>query len=323
MEIKTSLQQRIFSARSGGLKGREAEEMQEFAAKNGTYFDPNHWTEPWSSFARRDFGVTAGANLIGTSHDTLNPIDVLQPVVGAIQLGANVLGNQVADISLPKIATGVSRAWLANDFTAITPADPVYGAVNGSPKLGGTMNIFSHQIKKQADPEEALRRHLVAGIGALIDAAVFGGSGTSGEPEGIANNSGVDTQAGAALAWSGVLDMIEACELANGTPTGWVGTPAVAKILRNRVKFASTASPIWEGGMIAGVRAISTTNCPAASLIVGDFRTIVIAVWGPGVEIAIDPSTYFSSGKIQIRATIQCDVLLQSPEAFSVASSVT
>lgn len=318
-----SLSRAVLSAAGRGLDGFEKELIEQNAEDAGEDFHPHQFRVPWSLLGRRDLSVSSAGALVGTDTDRANPADILRPASAAIQAGAVVLSGQEASLSLPKVTTGVSGAWLPDELSAITPADPVVGTVGGSPQIGGSIIVYSHQLRAQTAPESFLQRHLLGAIGQLLNRAILGGSGTGGEPEGIANNSDVDAQAGAALAWSGVLDMLEASEAANGSPSAFMAPPAIAKILRNRVKFTSTASPIWEGATIGGLPAFSTNTAPTATLTVGDFSTVVIPTWGSGPQIAVDNQTLFDTGRLQMRVLLTCDCMLTQPSTFSVASSVT
>jgi len=74
---------------------------------------------------------------------------------------------------------------------------------------------------------------------------------------------------------------------------------------------------------MAGAPAITSTSVPAATLITGDWRNLVIGVWGAGPIVEVDPFSAFKSGIIGVRILLTCDVGLVHPAAFVVATSIT
>jgi HK97 family phage major capsid protein len=107
---------------------------------------------------------------------------------------------------------------------------------------------------------------------------------------------------------------------------GYLTTPAVAALLKQRVKFTSTASPIWEGGVldgnVDGFRAMSSLQVPTANILFGDFSQVVIGEWGM-LEIAMNPYANFAAAITGIRAIQTVDVGVRQAGAFSLATAVT
>ena len=62
---------------------------------------------------------------------------------------------------------------------------------------------------------------------------------------------------------------------------------------------------------------------PAATLLAGDFSQLLLAEWGSGVDIRVDPYSGFLSGRVGMAASIRVDVSCAWPQAFSVATGVT
>jgi hypothetical protein len=131
---------------------------------------------------------------------------------------------------------------------------------------------------------------------------VINGSGASGQPLGIINTSGIGSVSGASLAYADVLefqeDVTAVNALINPESSGYVATGTVASLLMQRVKFASTASPLWEGsildGEVAGFKAMSSSQLPAANMIFGDWSQVVIGEWGV-LEFVVNPFANFQA----------------------------
>jgi hypothetical protein len=106
----------------------------------------------------------------------------------------------------------------------------------------------------------------------------------------------------------------------------YVTTPVVAALLTARQRFASTDTPLWQGNLLAGnmvgFRAQATTAVTAASMVFGDFSSVVIGEWGM-LEIALNPYANFAAAITGVRAIQTVDVGIRYPGAFSRATSIT
>jgi hypothetical protein len=82
---------------------------------------------------------------------------------------------------------------------------------------------------------------------------------------------------------------------------------------------------LWDSNLIDGQAAFATTAAPSATLVYGPWPTITIALYGVGIEIAINPfdPTGFKQGVISLRAMVSMDVIVRAPTTFVTASSIT
>ena len=165
-------------------------------------------------------------------------------------------------------------------------------------------------------------------LAVAIDLAALEGSGSSGQPTGIANTAGIGSVTGTSIAYAGIVEFQTDVAGSNALAANcaYVTTPAVAALLKQRVKVASTYSPIWEGnvldGNVDGYRAMSTNQVTAASMVFGDFSQVVIGEWGM-LELALNPYANFTAAISGIRAIQTVDVGLRYAGAFSRATSIT
>jgi len=149
-------------------------------------------------------------------------------------------------------------------------------------------------------------------------------AGIAGQPLGIHNTPGIYSYDEVAdMDWADVLAMLEAVSDANADNVTWFGTPAVRTLLSNRARLPAASGEIWLDGTISGFPAVASTLAPAASLTCGDFSQVIIAMFGDGLEITINPFSNFATGKIAYRAWLTADVSVTTPAAFAVATSIT
>jgi HK97 family phage major capsid protein len=79
----------------------------------------------------------------------------------------------------------------------------------------------------------------------------------------------------------------------------------------------------WDAGQILGLPAVATAACTTDTVVLADWRQLVMAFWGSGIEISANPFQGFASGVTSLRVMASVDVGLAHPGAFVVSTSVT
>ena len=285
----------------------------------------------WTDAQRRDLTsgtANAGGYLVGT--ENMSFIEMLRNRSVAYRMGARRLSGLQGNITVPRQTAAATAVWLSNEASTATESQQTFGQMALSPKTVGAYTEISRQLLLQSSPDaEALTTADLGSVCALaVDVGVLRGSGASGEPTGIVNTAGIGSVTGTSIAYAGILEFQTDVATANVMPAagGYVTTPAVAALAMQRVKFSSTASPLWEGnvwdGSMAGFPAMSTNQMTAASMLFGDWSQVVVAEWGV-LEIEVNPYANFQAGIIGIRAMVSVDVGLRYAAAFSLATSIT
>lgn len=281
---------------------------------------------------QRDLATNAGggANLVATNNLAGSFIDLLRARSRVVALGARMLSGLQGNVTIPKQTAAATAYWLANETTAITESAQTIGQLALSPKNVGAYTEVSRQLMVQSAPdaEMLIMNDLAAVIALAIDAAALNGSGASGQPLGIIGTSGIGSVTGTSLGYAGVVEF-QSDVAGNNALTencAYLTTPAVAALLAQRQRFSSTDTPLWTGnildGNVAGYRATSSTQVPAANVLFGDFSQVIIADWGV-IELATNPYANFAAGITGIRAWATVDVGVRQAGAFSLATSVT
>lgn len=280
---------------------------------------------------QRDLTVgTAGAGGYLVETANMGFIELLRNRSVAFRMGARRLSGLVGNVAVPRQSAAGTAYWLANEATDITESQQTFVQMALTPKTAGAYTEISRQLLLQSSPDaEGIVISDLAAITALAaDLAVLNGSGSGGQPTGIIGTSGVGSVTGTDMDYAGVLEFQSDVATANVMPMsgGYVTTPAVAALLMARVKFESTASPLWEGnvwdGEMAGFQAMSSNQIPAATAVFGDWQEVVVGEWGV-LEVEVNPYANFKAGIIGVRCMYSMDVGVRRPFAFSVASSIT
>jgi HK97 family phage major capsid protein len=245
-------------------------------------------------------------------------------------MGATQLTGLQGNVAIPKHTTIGTVTWLANEASTITETNQVLAQVTLTPKTVGGYTEISRLLLLQSNPsaEAFVSNDLAAIVATAVDVAALNGSGASGQPLGIIGTAGIGGVTGTSIAYAGIVEF--QTDVAGGNALtagcGYVATPVVAGLLKQRVKFTSTASPIWEGqlleGMVDGYKGMATLNLPTGDLLFGDFGQIVIGSWGV-LELEVNPYANFQAGIVGVRAIYTVDIGVRYPSAFSLATAVT
>lgn len=283
--------------------------------------------------ARRDLTVgttTAGGFLVETAN--MSFIEMLRNRAVAYRMGARRLSGLVGNVTVPKQTSAATAVWLANEASTITESQQVFAQMALTPKTVGAYTEISRQLLLQSSPDaEGIVTSDLASVTALAyDLGVLSGSGASGQPTGITGTAGIGSVSGTgfiAAAFARILEFQTDVAGANVMPAagGYATTHAVAASMIQAVKYASTASPVWEGnvwdGSMQGFQSMGSNQMAAASMLFGDWSQVVVAEWGV-LEIEVNPYANFQAGILGVRAIVSMDCGLRYPAAFSLATSI-
>ncbi len=300
---------------------------------NGGFFVPVDVQHAQLGNARRDLTVgtpTAGGNLVATDLAASSFIELLRARAVVARLGATMLSGLVGNVAIPRQTGAATANWLANEAAAITETQQTIGQLALTPKTLGAYTEVSRLLMMQSTPaaDQMVMNDFARVLALAIDLAALEGPGTGGAPTGISATAGIGSVTGTTLAYAGIVEFQTDVAAGNAlTPScAYVTTPAVAGLLMQRQRFASTDTPLWTGsvldGTMGGFTATTTTQATAASMTFGDFSQVVIGEWG-FLEMALNPYANFAAAITGIRAIQTVDVGIRQAAAFSRATSIT
>lgn len=315
------------------VAGLEREATAEICKRMGILEAPHGGFFVPADVQKRDLtaGVAVnGGNLVATDLAASSFIELLRArsVVG--MLGGTMLPGLVGNVAIPRQTGAATATWLANEAAAAAEADQTIGQVPLSPKNLAAYTEVSRQLMMQSTPaaDQLVINDLTRVLALAIDLAALQGTGTGGQPTGIANTAGIGSVTGTTLGLPGIIEFQTDVAAGNAltSNSAYVTTPNVAALLMQRQRFASTDTPLWTGnvldGNVMGYRATTSTQVTAASMIFGDFSNVVIGEWG-FLEIALNPYASFAAAITGIRAIQTVDVAIRQAAAFSRAVTIT
>ena len=286
---------------------------------------------PHFALARRDLTVAGTSSAtVATDLRADQFIDLLRNKSILGQAGVQFLTGLVGNLAIPKMTAGSTGYWVA-ESGAITESAPTIGQVTGSPHTVGAMVDISRRLLIQSTPsaEDLVRNDIVETLIRKIQVAVFAGTGADGEPSAITNATGINNPS-----------------VTQGTPTyaeilGFPGAVMADSAEADGQKFLMTAE-VWAKLAATAVASnaplfvvdyasktclgypyLMTEDLPANSLWFGNWATVVVGVWGNGIDINVDTATLSSSGGVRLVGLQDVDVMVREGKALAYNTAVT
>jgi HK97 family phage major capsid protein len=269
-------------------------------------------------------GATAGLTLVGTDHLGGSFIDMLRERSKILALGVESLNGLVGDVSIPK-QTGAGTVEHVTEGSTGTYGDQTFSSVTMSPYTLRGNTAFSRELLAQSNPsvDRLIMVDLAREFALKVDEMILNGTG-SGEPTGIINTSLIGAVDGASFGWEQAVELETDVLGANGDvgSLSLVCRPSVMGLLKTRDKADGAAKFIWEGNSVNAYNSVTTTKCPASTIVFGAYAAVLLGFWG-GFDLISDPYTAIANGRINIWAFQMYDIAVRHAGAFSVATSVS
>ena len=335
--------------------GLEREVNDEIARKvgrsaEGIYIPDSAWAQrgPLSTAATGGSGAeVVFDDFVPTEHRGDMFIEALRARQVLGNLGTTYLSGLTGRIKMPKLATGANAAFV-EELADVSDGAGTDGGVTLQPRTMGAFVEMSRLLVMESVPaiEQIIRNDLLASAADRTEFYAINGSGSSGQPTGILNTSGInnlDISSGTdvdSLTWADIIALVKLVEedngIVNSTAAGFLSHPAVKAKLASTAKVSSTDSvqildaPWTElyGQPIEFTSNVPTTLDPgdggndASALIYGDFSQLMIAQFG-APSILIDPYSNSKSGTIRMVLHAELDVGVRNAVSFAKTDEVS
>ena len=346
-EEKRSLQSFSISkflreAMSGKITGLEGEleqegrkEFERFMGKSGEgVFLPSTLTRSYDyNNASED---NYGKALVAEGQSSY--VEALRNAMVASKLGVRFIDGLVGNLALVKEG-GATAGWLAEEGAA-SVQKPTYSKVVMKPHrlqvIQGVTYDLIHQSVMAVDNlimDDLRRAHAAA-----LDQAIFAGSGSSGQPTGILNTSGIGSVAmgtnGDFLDYGSIVDLETTVGAANGLfgSLAYVTNSKVNGYAKQTPQIAGYPLYLFNDGKTNGYPVAVTNSIPStltkgetsskcSALIFGNFNEVLCAGWG-GLQFIIDPFSAKEKGVLEISAHAYHDVLVRRPACFAAIADI-
>ena len=276
------------------------------------------------SWGQRDLNTSDDSAMVAEAYRGGDFIDVLRNASSVMDAGATMLTGLQGDVKIPKKTAASTAAFIASEGGASSESEPTFGQVTMTPKTIGAFTDITRLMMMQSslDIENLVRNDLSSGIALAIDNGALQGSGSSGNPTGIKNTSGINAPTDFAAANPTFAEVV-AMETAVAEDNALMGNLAyilpasMAGALKTTAKDSGSGQFVLQGGEMNGYRAIVSNQVTAGDLYFGNFADLLIGMYG-GLDITVDPFTASTSGTVRIVALQTVDVAVRHAVSFAV-----
>lgn len=277
---------------------------------------------------KRDLNSTDDAALFTDDFRSGDFIDSLVNASSVMAAGATVLQGLSGDVKIPRKTGTASAGWVA-ESTNVSESEMTVGSVTMTPKTVGVHTDISRQLLLQTaaslDVEALVRADLSRAIALAIDLGGLEGSGSSGQPTGILNTSGINTVTNFAAAnptWAETVTLETALAEDNSLMgnLAYILPAAMYGALKTTLKDSGSGQYVVEpGGTINGYRAIVSNQATAGNLYFGNFADLLMGFFG-GLDIYLDESALALQGGLRIIALQSMDIAVRHAVSFAVGN---
>lgn len=266
--------------------------------------------------------ATDGAELVADNLLAGSYIEVLRNSMVTAQAGVTMLPGLVGNVEIPRQTSGAASTWISAEDGDATESDPQFDQVTLSPKDLACYTEVTRRLMLQSTPaiEGIVRNDLAIAQALGIDLAVLYGSGSTGQPTGVSNQTGINTFnfAAAGPTFAETVRMVKEVMTDNALmgslayiidPAGWEDAMTTAK------DSGSGQFVMSEAGTINGYRSLVSTQVTAEDWFFGNWADVLVGEWG-GLEINVDPYTHSLKGKVRFITFKTVDVAVRHPTSF-------
>ena len=272
---------------------------------------------------KRDLNTSDDNEIVATNLLAGEFIDVLRNSASVMQAGARMLPGLVGNVAIPKKTAASSAGWISTEGGAASESEPTFGTVSLAPKNVGAFTDMTRQLILQSTPaiEALVRDDLTQALALAIDKGALEGSGSSGQPTGILNTSGVNKPTSFAAAVPTFAEMV-ALETAVAEDNALFGNLAYITDaatyggLKTKAKDAGSGLFVLENGQANGYNVIRSQQATAGNVYFGNFSDCLIGMWA-GLDITVDPYTSSNTGTVRIVALQTVDVAVRNAVSFA------
>ena len=274
----------------------------------------------------RDMNSSDDSTLIAPDYRGGDFIDVLRNASTVMQAGATVLNGLKGNVTIPKKTAASSAGWIATEGAAAAESEMTTGSVTMSPKVVGAFTDATRLLLGQSSLsiENLIRDDLAKGIAQAIDVGGLMGSGTSGQPTGIRNTSGINTSTFAAAnpTWAEIVGL-ESDIAADNALLGnlrYICTPSEYGTMKVTSKDSGSGQfLVSPDGRVNGYDVIRSQAVTSGDFYFGNFADLLIGFFS-GLDLTVDPYSLSTTGSVRIVALQNMDIAVRHPESFILAN---
>ena len=275
---------------------------------------------------RRDMQTspdTAGGNLVATELSS-DFISLLKNSSVLAQTGSTILTGLTGNISIPRQGSQQTSYWVG-EGSNVTESDMTIEQVNMTPRTIGAMTDISRKllIQSSLDVESLVRSSLASSVALEIDRAALYGLGSSSEPLGLHNVTGIATEnVGNNDPSFGDVVIMESDISVGNALTGslaYVTRANIAGAMKVKTKDSGSGRFVNEDGVVNGYPLYVSNQIEAGDIWFGNWSELILGYWS-GLDLQVDPYTGGASVNVRVRVLTDVDVAVKHPASFCLGA---
>jgi len=275
---------------------------------------------------RRDLNVgtaSAGGNLVDDELLSGSFIDLLRNRLALAQAGMTTLSGLQGNISIPRQSSAATAYWVG-EGSSPTESQQAIDQVNMSPKTCGAFVDYSRRLLLQSsiDVEAMVRDDLARVLALELDRVGIYGSGSSNQPLGINNTTGIGSQTittyGTFAEYIGMETDVASANADAGS-LRYIINAAARGALKSTEKATGTAQFVYENDEINGYPVIVSNQLQNNDALFGDFSMLIMGMWS-GLDLTVDPYAGATAGTVRIIALQDVDFAVKQAGAFCLGT---
>lgn len=274
---------------------------------------------------RRDLtasSATAAGDLIFTDARPGSFIELLRNRLALTTLGVQTLTGLTGPVAIPKQTGAATAYWVAEKGT-LTESNPTVGQINMTPKTCGAYTEFSRRllIQSSMDVETMVRNELTAILALEIDRVALYGTGSSSQPLGLKNVTGINTKDFSANQPTYPelveLETLIAADNADIGAMAYLTNATIYGGMKTTEKASGTAQFVLEpGGTVGGYPIVRSNQVESNDVWFGVWSQMIMGMFG-SLTIQVNPYALDTSGGVRVTAFQDVDIAVRYPEAFA------
>jgi HK97 family phage major capsid protein len=282
--------------------------------------------------------LAAGGALVGTDRLDGSFVELVRQRSAFISAGATVLSGLQGNVEIGR-QLGKSTYYFVGEDVDVTASDLTFGLINMTPKTIGARIPVSRRLMIQSSPdiENLTRNDIINEITLGVDYVTGYGTGSSSQPLGLANNSGIGgvtmsagttinftTQQGGGSGLVGVWGDYVNLETAIANANLDIGAMryVMNSAMRGGCKQVLRASAagsdyiMTDAGTINGYPVNVSNQVQQNDVFFGNFSELLVGFWS-GIDLVVDPFTQSAKGQVIFTAFQDFDVAARRANSFA------
>ncbi|WP_265658362.1 phage major capsid protein [Francisella philomiragia] len=300
---------------SGERSGLEHEISQTIARSSGFVKDGFHVPQSILTRAEDFNSTTNSANLIKTHH--MGIIEKMQ-AKSAILQSAQMITGCSGILEFARETGNVKAYWTAEGAKTTVSKKSWDEKLELKPRaLRASTSYTDNLIAQEAfNIEMMIRNDLAKQFALAVDSAALYGDGKNNSPVGLASTKGIGLYEYETVDYPLMVHLKKLIAENNfDADLLYLFAPAMEADL----EVTPRGNGIQNNILSALKNYRSSTQIIDGDIILGDFSEFMIAQWGDGMTIQVNPYSNDDEGKIKITAKMHVDMGIKNPGAFSLA----